>query len=460
MRKTIYAIISFLAVPFLFFSCLDNNDTTYEFSSDALISAFSINNIETKVPSKTATGKDTTLIVTTIGSNYSFTIDQNENRIYNSDSLPAGTDITKVTLNLSIVGYAVVYEKNQQDTIWTNTDSLDFTKPVNLKVYAYDGTTRSYKAQINVHKQDPDFLQWTQLENTDFNVNAAYRQKAVSYNNRIYVFAEGANQVQVTSTEMTNGRSWTPLQDITGIPVTADYSSVIAFKGSNEEEKLYLLAQNELYVSSDGTNWSKVDTNRTFTQLFASSSTHLYGISDQKIVESENALAWTEQGDVTAYFPTETVSYTVCKLATNSQIERLVVVGERNVESDTTAVVWSKLSNESKWTPLLQQEDNPYGCPKLKELAVIHYDDDLYAFGGVKDFTTTLPVKAFGDLYQSVDHGMTWKTTRKIMLPEEFIDKTSHFSYVVDTDNYIWIMWSGSNDVWKGRINRLGFVKK
>lgn len=44
------------------------------------------------------------------------------------------------------------------------------------------------------------------------------------------------------------------------------------------------------------------------------------------------------------------------------------------------------------------------------------------------------------------------------MLPEEFIDRTGYFSYLVDSDNFIWIMWSGSNDVWKGKINRLGFV--
>ncbi len=54
MRKTLYAIISFLAVPFLFSSCLDDDNTTYEYSSDALISAFSINDLEREVPSKTS----------------------------------------------------------------------------------------------------------------------------------------------------------------------------------------------------------------------------------------------------------------------------------------------------------------------------------------------------------------------------------------------------------------------
>lgn len=458
MRKTLYAIISFLAVPFLFSSCLDDDNTTYEYSSDALISAFSINDLEREVPSKTSKGEDTTLIVTVLGSKYSFIIDQTENRIYNSDSLPVGTNVSKVSLNLSIIGYSVTYEKNQKDTLWTSTDSLDFSKPVNFKVYAYDGTTRSYKAQINVHKQEPDSLEWKQLEGTNFSVAASDRQKAVFFQDRIYVFTENGNQVQVTSTGMTDGKNWTTLQSI-GID-GADYSSVIAFNN-----QLYILAQNKLYVSSDGTIWNEAGADRSFSQLFAASSVptspHIYGISNQKIVESENALAWTEQGDATEYFPTLNVSYSACKLATNSTIERLIVVGERNVASDTTAVVWSKLSTESSWTRYNQSADNIYGCPKLKELAVIHYDDKLYAFGGEKDFTTTLPVKAFGVLYESVDHGITWKERKKmVMLPEEFIGRTNHFSYVVDSDNYIWIMWSGRSDVWKGKINRLGFVEK
>ena len=296
MRKTLYAIISLLAVPFLFSSCLDDDDTTYEFSSDALISAFSINDIKTEVASKTAAGKDTTIIVTTIGSKYKFTINQNENRIYNTDSLPAGTDVRKVSVNLSIIGYSVVYEKNQKDTLWTSADSLDFTRPVNFKVYAYDGTFRSYTAQINVHKQDPDSLQWTQLKGTNFSVQAGSRQKAVLFQDNIYVFAENGNQVQVTSTRMTDGKTWTPLQNI-GID-EADYSSAIAFNN-----QLYILAKNKLYSSPNGTDWSEVTTDRTFTQLFAASSTHLYGISEQKIVESENAVTWTEQENATEYFP-------------------------------------------------------------------------------------------------------------------------------------------------------------
>ncbi len=456
MRKIVYAIISFLAIPFLFSACLNDENTTIEYGSDALVTAFSINDIETKVPSKTASGKDTTLIIT-MSDSVNFIINQNENRIYNNDSLPVGTDITKVSVNFSIIGYAVTYTKNQKDTLWTSADSLDFTNPVQFKVYAYDGTTRSYTAQINVHRQEPDSLVWNQLQGTNFNIGNNMLQKAVFFQNNIYVFAANDNQVLVTYTNMTDGHRWHAPEaiNIDG----ADYTSVIAFKN-----QLYLLAQNKLYTSTDGISWKAVETDRTFTQLFATSSTHLYGISNKKIVQSEDGINWPsaekniELQDATDYFPSQNVTYLAKPLSTNSEIERLMVIGTRETASDTTAVVWTKLSNEKEWSRYKQSLDNGYGCPKLHHLAVIHYDNHIYAFGGKKDFQTGRPVKAFDTLYRSTDNGITWKpTTRMVKLDKSFMERTESFSYTLDSDNYIWIMWSNSKQVWKGKINRLGF---
>lgn len=462
MRKTVYATILLLALPFLFSACLDDDETTYELTSDALISSFSINDIETKVPALTADGNDTALVVTTTGSDYSFVINQSENRIYNPDSLPVGTDITRVSLNLTIIGYSVVYEKNQQDTLWTSADSLDFTQPVRLKVYAYDGTTRSYTAQINVHQQDPDSLQWSRLDSR-FSIRAGSRQKAVCLGTKIYVFAEGEHQVEMTCTDRQDGKNWTPLQEI-GIASAADYASVITFDG-----RLHILADDGLYVSDDGLQWSRtVDAaDRSFSQLFAASSASLYGLSNGQIVESADASEWQEAKEsakyfpVAEYFPTQHVAYAAYPLATNSAIERLVVIGEREAASDTTAIVWSKLSTENTWTCHGLSADNVYGCPKLKELAVVRFDGKLYAFGGEKDFATTLQVEPFGVLYESIDNGLTWKErTEKVMLPPEFAGRTEHFSCVVDAEQFVWVMWSESNEVWRGRINRLGFASQ
>ena len=72
--------------------------------------------------------------------------------------------------------------------------------------------------------------------------------------------------------------------------------------------------------------------------------------------------------------------------------------------------------------------------------------------------------KPFQYLYESEDNGISWHPqTNKVMLPASFLNRTADFSYLVDRDNFIWIFWGpssqtdGKTEVWRGRINRLGF---
>jgi hypothetical protein len=43
------------------------------------------------------------------------------------------------------------------------------------------------------------------------------------------------------------------------------------------------------------------------------------------------------------------------------------------------------------------------------------------------------------------------------MLPEDIRGVKSDYSMAVDENGYIWIMRSTPNEVWRGRLNRLGF---
>lgn len=460
MRKTFLTIISCLALPSLLVSCLSSDDTTYDATSDALISAFSISDIETSVASVTDEGNDTTLTVTTTGSDYAFVINQSDNTIYNNDSLPAGTDVTKVVVSLSITGYAVVYEKNNADTLWTSTDSINFTNPVKFKVYAYDGTTRTYTAKINVHQAAPDSMQWNELTGSDYAIERGVASKALAHNGKIYVFADGSEQVSVTSTATTDGRSWSTPQAVSGVTGKADYRSVIVYN-----DQFYMLAQNKLYISTDALNWSAVGTNQTFSQLIATGKQYhsdeslaecLYGISNttNHFVTTEDGSNWSELETEATNFPTTPVFSEEYALPSNSRIHRQLVIGTST--TDSIAQIWSKLSTEKEWTNSVHSLDNLYGCPRLKDLAIIRYNGYLYAFGGVKQFTTTEEVSAFGAIYRSIDNGIVWRqVTSGFTLPEEFADRTESFSYVVTPDHCVWIMWSDSREVWRGYMNRL-----
>ena len=87
-----------------------------------------------------------------------------------------------------------------------------------------------YKAEINVHKQVPDSLQWSH-RGSSFD-NTIQAQKAVTLGDYIYVFAQQDNGAAVTSTHINDGGTWTPLQALPENMLNADYSSAMAW-GTN-----------------------------------------------------------------------------------------------------------------------------------------------------------------------------------------------------------------------------------
>lgn len=468
MRKnSLYVLISLLAVSFAFASCLDSNNTDYTLTSDVAISSFSIGSIAMPDTLKNSQGNDSIVYDSVIGSDYKFTIDQQNNLIYNRDSLPVGTNVSKVTTSLNMTyGYAVTYVKNGQDTIWSSSDSIDFTSPVTFKAYALNGAIRQYQVKINVHKLDPDSLQWNLMNSSDLRLPENARHKAVYKAGRMFIFAETSDGT-VEMTSSADGLTWSELQpvELEGV----DYTSALAL-----DDRLYILADKKLYTSSEGTTWTQTSFTESFDKLFAASPLkgELYAQSGTELLSlSVYDQTVTSAGSAAnGYFPVQSISYSTSRTSTNQNIEQLVLLGTREstLENDTTAMVWVKLSNETAWTHYPQASNNTMGCPKLEGLASFSYDGKLYAFGGDYDIPSgqTRPTgfRPFKYLYESMDGGISWQAkTEKVMLPAAFLDRTASFSYLVDEDDFIWIFWTpseqtqGITEVWRGKINRLGF---
>ena len=402
MNLRLLNIITCLFITaFIATSCLDDEEYVVEYDSNASIIAFSINDIETKYKA-TVDGKDTTLTTTVTGANYPFVIDQNKGLIYNVDSLPKGTDITRVVAEISADGY--VFIAAETDSIWEEGDSLDFTKPIQFKVMSMEGSYgQTYTAKVNVHQQDPNLMSWESFEgNFSKEIN---RQKAVYFNQQILVFAEQEDQVAVTIANQDNAKEWTGLQAI-DIPAKADYSSVVVWG-----ESLYILANNELYLSTNGIQWTKVETEQKLSGLTAGISNEnekkLIGVTtDNVYAESKDGLTWLTYATMPTDFPQANYSYAAYPLATNGDLYRIVLMGQNIVENDTTNIVWSQLSTEHEWTPHAMEE-NKQNCPKLQIAGMIHYNGMLYAFGGPgKEGNSE---KAFKNFYASNDNGIGWE---------------------------------------------------
>lgn len=99
-----------------------------------------------------------------------FTIDPERNLIYNADSLPVGTDISALKVNLtfnSSVGSSVfhIYNSNHEKTDYeystNSSQAIDFRYGVVLTVNSTDGLhTKEYTIKVNVHKVEPDSIAW------------------------------------------------------------------------------------------------------------------------------------------------------------------------------------------------------------------------------------------------------------------------------------------------------------
>ena len=456
MKKILSLLGSLLVVAGLFTSCLKDED--YVLSGNAVITSFSINDIQTKVPSITASGNDTTLIKKVYGSSYKFAINQLTGEVYNIDSLPKGTDVTHVTANMTIEGGSVYYYQNEETKVYSSEDSIDFSMPVRFTVYSVDGKgSRNYYIRLNVHQADVDSLVWTRVEENNFPAGHMTAEKMVQQRDYLLVFGEIDGVPTVMEGQLNNKFVFTPkASTLSGVSGKVDYSSIVV-----HENAVYLLADGKLYSSISAVEWTAESPERTFTSMV--------GVIDGKLCLNEGGTIvacdpyeWSTDNRVEYFthdwevvqmvdeslFPVNP-SVVSSALRTNTDIVRFTLFGYPKEYTGNNVSIWTKLTTDSAWTYYHPIEGNGQACPVLERLTVVDYDDKLYAFGGAaKDGS----LQAFEAIFTSTDGGITWwKQRKKIGFPEELKGYDEPFACVVDTERNIWIVCSNGM-MFKGRI--------
>lgn len=456
-------------------SCLDNDVEQVTYTSETSITGFSLGTLNIDRIGKDKDGKDSAYVDTLDCSEYPFTINQMTREIENKDSLPYGTHIDKVITSVTYDAGALAYRPKgtDKDTLWTSTDSIDFSgdtrtmstvTPIEFKVYAYSGAIgQAYKVKINVHQQVPDTISWKKFDNS-FSAGSLSEQKAVYANGKVYVFGKNGNGTHIEYSDVANDNpsSWVPVTD--NIPSNIDtYSATVCtgyiyfLAGTNKQ--LYKLDANSNEITSVGTE--------TFEMLIGGNDikSELYAVKGGKSgIYKENT--WTEDADPFTQFPagkpffsnTTTASY-------NSNITSTVALcyNQGNTANDTTALVFNRMSSDNKWEERIQN----LPLPNLENVTMIYYDGKLYAFGGgYKE------IKPFSQFYCSTDNGLCWRPVTECMaFPSEFgtLYTTHHGNYScavtpklengTSRGNFIWIVWENGS-ISRGRINRLGFTPK
>ena len=454
MKNKIAIYFSVLAMMFVVSSCF--NDSGEDVNNPyAYIRTFSIGDIQSSFPAFTEDGGDTTVVKTISGSAYPFTINQSSGEIYNSDSLPFATDVTKVIMNMTVEGIASMFdEETGAYEYFTLEDSIDFTNARKFRVTSQGGAySKDYTISVNAHKVEPEMMVWKQFGG----VPRVAPKKAVEFNGKMYVFGNVADGTPaVISASLGSDVSWDAEEYLTSLPVAVDFATLHLLNGV-----FYVLADGDLYTSSDAVAWElALQGNNLLAVIGASDADACLWLADaENVIRTDGAVLDTVCA-LPKDFPLYGVKTFSYVLSHNKNIIRYMLVGYTAKEMDGNPKVWSMLSNENVWVEYANV-NNAYPCPALDGLAIVRYDNFLYAFGG-KGNVGGDEVESFSSFYVSKDNGIVWKapTGYYQLLPKELKGEDAPFVAAVDSNNFMWIISYDDNiGVWKGIINRLGFKK-
>lgn len=467
MKRNIFSIVLLLASAVLCTSCLDS-DNEYVYDDDAAITAFTLGNINQTFSCKTKDGlRDSSYVKSVDFSSVKMTIDHLGGQIYNADSLPLGCDITKVLATASTRNSGMVGIKNvDSDTtrVFSSTDSIDYTKERELIVYS--NSTRSshrYKVTLNVHKEDGDKFVWTKLSNNTAEVGISalkgMRMVALPNNQLVLAGTDGTITRLYTSADGSNWSQTTPAT------LNADVYQNLMTDG----EKALFISGGYLYTTTDGKSWTWTAT--TQKQLVAASDKHLFAYDAEGALNhsTDNGSTWTKEdidADDAAYLPRQNVSSAALALTTNSDSYRIIMQGSRDVtahSTDTANVVWAKVidpnDNTQPWICYYGADSQAkYRLPRLAHLQMANSSLGLVAFGGKG--LGACKKEAHKMFWNSTDKGLTWQEDTVVTVPTDFASSDDALAFTIDANNYVWLVCGNSAQVWRGRLNKLGWATR
>ncbi|MBB3187593.1 DUF6242 domain-containing protein [Microbacter margulisiae] len=430
-----FAILGFL----LLHSCLSTTTPTY--STDGHVISFSLKSDSVPALAKAV-----------------FTIDQTNGTIYNVDSLPYGTNVKQAIPVVTAYSTAGMYFN---DSVYTGSDTVDFSRPVILKNYAQDGVTiRQYVVTVNVHKVDPDSITWEERTYPSYSFQTI-DQKAVYFNEEVMLYVNDGSQMHLFTS--TDGKSWTT-QTLSGLPATVNLQQMVVYNNM-----LCLVENGQMMLeSTDGLTWQTVAVNSSYplVTLVSAIGTELIGIQQYNgtyyLCYSNDGTNWLTGEALTgsmANFPISDFAATSYQPTVGSS--KVLVVGGINASGQIVNSIFSYMLGSS-WADFSSEAAlTTSSFPAIRNASLTGYNGKVLLLGGklasnqLKDDT----------LLWSKSDGLFWTKADSLTM----IPKPLHYVYrykqsvVVDNNYRIWIIGGkDANDnflkeVWVGRLNSLGF---
>lgn len=464
MRRYFRTLVALSSAVVCLASCLSTDDDEVTLYSDTAVTSFSISTAKILTHTTTASGKDSSYYYTNSSmSEYPFSIDQANGLIFNADSLPLGTDATKLLCSYSSKNNGLVYIENiNRDSIKTlsTTDSLDFSQPRYLRVFASDlSASRTYKVTVNVHQEKGDTFEWTLVNNVSRLAAFTGVNSLLAHGKMLVMGTDGETTTLFTTAD---GITW----DATGATFGPEAYRNVAQRG----DTIYVLDNNTLKVSTDGSAFADRCAADNIARLLGASTSALYALSsDGQLMASTDGLSWQQASldDEASLLPTDDLSFCFGLSSNADSTDYVLLAGNRSLAdypSDANAFVWSKVdeyskvSEETQWAYINFDNSNPYPLPRLSGLSLFAFGDATLAIGGAGIGACTYAPYSY--IYESRDGGITWKRKTSMALPQTFSTEACAVAPVVDGSSNIWLFCAGTGQVWKGKLNSMAWNSK
>lgn len=371
-----------------------------------------------------------------------FAIDLERGIIYNADSLPMGTKVNKL---IPMITYPATVDKAELiiqgdsaedrrvvDYKDTPGDSIDFTKKVTLELSTSgNGMLRSYEIKVNVHKMNPDSL--------DFDVEARMalpsrlakpkREKSVSRDGKVYMMIEEADGSRTlsTTTDMASGM-WEKKE------VASARNLRVETLAGTSDAFFMLDDTGHLYRSADCLTWSEVSSQPAWTAIVGGYGSALQGLRNNGngLVHTQYPLNDFRETAVEPTFPQE--GFSNMSLYTNKwSSSPLALLSGGRYDGGATGSTWA--FDGTRWIDISDTPMPPvYGGTMVPYFAYLRtsqlwlfneYSIWMYIGGRLADGSPNKKI------YLSYDNGVHWKEAPKYMQLPDAINSYYEIGHVV-----------------------------
>jgi len=409
----------------VFTSC---NDDSSDGDAEVIYGSTQVKGFNLKADAKVLSGLDSVF----------FSIDLMNAQIFNADSLPYGTRINKLVLQITTDNCSKVElnvpRMNAADTVinylTNSTDSVDFSNgPVRLHLVSFDGKAeRDYTIKVNVHKIEPDLLYWNEpaMRRLPTEISAPKMQKTVKFNGKVVCLTGDGLRYNVATTENPYDGDWQVcavdfgfIPDVNSFAATADAFYILADDGT-------------LHTSADGVSWS--GTPEQWHSIYGCYGNSLLGVKKSGGRYLQVTYPSGAEKEAPADFPVEStgqLSELTSRWTTQPQV---VMLGGRMASGELTNAMWGY--DGRQWVKLSDKFPKGIGNASIFDYRIAQTDTLSWVSEELPVLIAMCGEDADGlnsKVYVSRNSGLDWKEGDDLLqLPAYIESRTAAQAVVVD----------------------------